>query len=344
MQLTIADILTRNVRTIAPDDTLAHAAGLMADKRISCIVATRDGKPVGILTEADLVRIGHLHVDMQQTSVESYLSQPVISIATEQSVYEAFDFLLEHHVRHLVVVDDDGHMQGLLTFSDILKAAEFDDFLVTKPIADVMSRNVVTLKPSDGVEQALAMMDELHISCVVVVDDSSRAIGMFSERDAARLLAGSDNPDGLSMQDVMSTPLIAMHEDDSLLEVSHMMRQHRFRRMVVVDDAGKPAGIVTQFDVIRGLEGKRIEALKQGYAEVQTELSETERLLAEKSELQRIVEASPSVLYRARGDAATGAFIGSYVSLTIRNAICGSVGIQKAGKAVWVNKSPWIIA
>ncbi|MDQ6992405.1 MAG: PAS domain S-box protein [Mariprofundus sp.] len=287
MNLTIADILTRNVCTIEPADTLAHAAGLMAEKRISCIVALEGDKPVGILTEADLVRIGHLHVNMQATTVEAYLSQPVISIATEQNVYEAFDFLFEHHVRHLVVVDEKGRMQGILTFSDILKAAAFDDFLVTKTIRNEMSRNIVTLTPSDSVKKALGIMDARHISCIVVVNADTKAIGMFSERDSARLLAADSDLSALNMNDVMSTPLITMHEDDSVLDASQKMHQHSFRRMVIVDNANMPIGILTQFDVIRGLEGKRIQELKHNFTRTEQNLNETQRLLTEKSELEQ---------------------------------------------------------
>jgi len=287
VSLSIADILTRKVTTITPQTLLSGAASLMAGKGISCLVVLSDGKPVGILTEADLVHIGHQHVDMQATSVGDYLSQPLICIATDQSIYEAFDFLLEHHVRHLVVVDAAGYMQGLITFTDILRATEFDDFLKAKPVSDAMSRNVVSLAPSDMLEKALAMMDKRHISCVVMVDADDKAVGMFSERDAARLLASGDDLSGLCMLDVMTRPLVSMHEDDSLLEASHLMHQHHFRRLVIVDDAGAPSGILTQFDVIRGLEGKRIHELKEQYAETETALSQTQQLLAEKAEMEK---------------------------------------------------------
>ncbi|MDQ6997523.1 MAG: PAS domain S-box protein [Mariprofundus sp.] len=314
MNLTIADILTRQVLTVVPETTLAAAAVLMTEKRISCLVAVTDGKPVGILTEADLVRVGHLRIDAEHTAISDFLSQPVISIATNQSIYAAFDFLLEHHVRHLVVVKPNGRLEGLLTFTDILKATEFDDFLRVKPISSVMSRNVKTMQAEDRLHEAMATLSDLHISCVVIAEEG-KAIGIFTERDAARLVAAGRDMDDLCLADVMTTPLITMAADDSLLDASILMRENSFRRLVIVDEAAHPKGVITQFDVIRGLEGDTIRHFKQLHAKTEERLDESSKLLAEKSELERIVDASSAVLYRCEWVGEQ--FVGTYVSSSI---------------------------
>ncbi|RLL55665.1 PAS domain S-box protein [Mariprofundus sp. EBB-1] len=318
MNLTIADILTRQVLTVVPETTLAAAALLMTEKRISCLVAVTDGKPVGVLTEADLVRVGHLRIDAEHTAISDFLSQPVISIATNQSIYAAFDFLLEHHVRHLVVVRPDGRLEGLLTFTDILKAAEFDDFLPVKSISSVMSRNVKTMQAEDSLHEAMATLSDLHISCVVIAEQG-KAIGIFTERDAARLVAADRDLDNLCLADVMTTPLITMAADDSLLDASILMREKGFRRLVIVDEAAHPKGVITQFDVIRGLEGDTIRHFKQLHAKTEERLNESSRLLAEKSELERIVDASSAVLYRCEWIGEQ--FVGTYVSPSVTSLL-----------------------
>jgi len=286
MKRKVSDILTRDVTTITLEDSLAHAAKLMSDKCISCIIAIKNHKPVGILTEADLVHICHLNIDAQHTTLAEHLSQPVLTINAEEQLYDAFECMLEHHVRHLIVVSADGHLQGLLTFTDILKAAEFDDFMKAKLVSDEMSRNIAMLTPSDPLQYALKSMDKRHLSCVVIVEEE-HAVGIFSERDAVNLIASGDDLSSLIMSDVMSSPVITMKMDGTLLEASELMHQHHFRRIVIIDDEQLPVGILTQFDVIRGLEGKRVMDLKKIFAQTDTALSEVRTLLFEKSELER---------------------------------------------------------
>jgi len=257
MSLTINDVLTRTVRTISPDIMLAEAAGLMSEHRISCLVAVESDKPVGILTEADLVQIAHLHIDPEHTCISDFLSAPVISIEKDQSIYDAFDILLEYQVRHLVVVHADGRLKGILTFSDMLKAAEFDDFLRVKPVRGVMSCQVVSAAPDTPLDTVLTQMDEQHLSCMIALDGGT-ACGIFTERDVARLLASDADIDALKLGDVMTSPLVTMAADDSMLDAVLMMRKHGFRRVVIVDAQQHPVGIVTQFDVIRGMESKSI--------------------------------------------------------------------------------------
>lgn len=284
--LKVGDVLSRDVCTISPDDMLSDVATLMSGKQISCVVAIRDKKPVGILTEADLVHIGRMNVDVRVTPADGFLSRQLLSTTIDKNLYEVYDILLEYRVRHLLVLDASGMLQGVITFSDLLKATEFDDYLKAKPIGEAMSRNIITTSPDETLLQALAIMDEKHISCLVAVEHG-KAVGVFTERDAARVLASCDDLSGLVLGNVMSRGLVTMHESDSLLEASHRMSQQHFRRMVVVDDDFVPVGILTQFDVVHGLEGKRIQHLKQQFAITDAALGETRRLLAEKAELER---------------------------------------------------------
>jgi len=287
--LKISDILTRNVLTVSPQTTLSQASVHMAQQHISCLVATEEDKPIGILTEADLVRAEALALDALHLSIADFLSQPVFTIDTNMSIYEAFEFLSLHHVRHLVVVDEHGVLEGLITFTDLIKATEIDDFLVTKKIGSQMSRNVVTVEPQQPLLDALQSMSELHISCVVVVEHA-RALGIFTERDAAGLMAISADYQTLRVSDVMTSPLMTMHAEDSLLESANLMRRQNIRRIVIVDDAQHLVGILTQMDVIRGLEGRTIQYYREQYQSME------DRLQEKKMQYQTLFETSADAI------------------------------------------------
>jgi PAS domain S-box-containing protein len=313
MALTINDVLTRCVLTISPETLLVDAVRIMTERKISCLVATEDNKPVGILTESNLVLAARLGSKLDHLTARDYLSPPVVSIATQQSIYAAFEYLLENQVRHLVITHPDGTLEGLLSLTDLLKATELDDYLTTKQVSTVMNRNLVTVKPDTALRQALEQMATLHISSVVVMMEG-QAIGIFTERDAARLLAQGADMQHLSVQDVMTAPLLTLHYQSSLLDAATIMRGRGIRRLVIVDDAEQPLGIVTQFDVIHGLEGQTIRHFRMEQEALEESLVEHQLLLKEKSELERIVDASPAVLYRCQWQPADEQFVLTYVN------------------------------
>ncbi|NWF35671.1 PAS domain S-box protein [Mariprofundus sp. KV] len=323
MTLTIADIITHNVITVSPETTLSAAAHLMASHKISCLVVVTDaGKPSGIITESDLVHAGSQQRDVDKTLVSEMIRHGPVTVESNQNVYEAFDFLAEHHIRHLLVVDDHGKLEGLVTFTDILRAVSYDDFLKAKPVADAMSRNVATVDAEASVLDALSLMHDRSISCVVI-SSGDRAVGIFTERDAARLVAERVDLAEITVSEVMTSPIKTMLGSASLLEASVTMRESGIRRMVIVDDEGKPAGILTQFDVIRGLEGDRIKRFKQLYEQAEEKLVESQKLLALKSELERIVAVSPAILYRCewRQVEGEGTFVPTYFSPQMQDVL-----------------------
>ena len=315
MAMKITDILTRNVITVSPETTLDEAAGLMSENRISCLIAVSEKIPVGILTEADLVHICRLGVDTESAAVSEFMSHPVISAHSHMDIFEVYDFLLEKNMRHLVVVNSLDELEGVVTLSDILKATAFDDYLHAKQICDVMRSPIISLPAEQSVQAALEKMDAVHVSCVVVTKNS-KAVGIFTERDAARLIAAKQNASQLSLAETMTSPLKTLKPEEPLILASTTMREIGTRRLVIVDETNEPVGIITQFDVIRGLEGVSVRHFKALYDKSELKLEESNRLLAEKSELERIVAASPGVLYRCewQGDLESGVFRPTYFS------------------------------
>ena len=71
-------------------------------------------------------------------------------------------------------------------------------------IKDIMCKNVVTAKENMTILEAVKLLDELHVGSMVVVDDENRCIGIFTERDAIRVVAQKLSLDQ-TLSKVMST-------------------------------------------------------------------------------------------------------------------------------------------
>lgn len=125
----------------------------------------------------------------------------------------------------------------------------------TPIVGDVMSRRVHTLSPSRPVSEALAELADRGWSGAVVVDAQRRPVGVFSERDALRVLANArfhNLPEG-TVADHMSRAVMSVAAEDDCFTVSLRMIGDGVRRYPVVDDDGVLVGLVTVSDLSRAL-------------------------------------------------------------------------------------------
>lgn len=116
-------------------------------------------------------------------------------------------------------------------------------------VADVMTRDVRTMKPGDSVVDAARCMDELNVG-VIPVCDGDKLVGMVTDRDiVVRGLAQKGEVQGMKLADVMSGSVRCAREGDDIDQVLGEMAEAQIRRLPVVDDNQKLVGIVTLGDI-----------------------------------------------------------------------------------------------
>lgn len=117
-------IMTREVVQVAPDAPLAELVSRMSGSRISCVLVCDDGRPVGVVSERDLVRVAQdlLVGRAFPERAADLMSQPVETICQDGTLEEAAAKVGETPIRRLPVVDDAGTLVGIVTQTDILAA------------------------------------------------------------------------------------------------------------------------------------------------------------------------------------------------------------------------------
>ena len=114
-------VMSKNVITVTPDKTLAETIELMLNYKISSIIVVEDKKPIGIFTERDSIHLARIGDDVLANPIHQYMSSPLKTIHKENSVLEAEEYLNSAHIRRLVVVDDEGKLEGIVTQHDLVK-------------------------------------------------------------------------------------------------------------------------------------------------------------------------------------------------------------------------------
>jgi citrate synthase len=131
---TVADLMSTPVLTATPTETLAAAAGRMREKRVGSVVIVQDDKPVGILTERDMIRIAAAGADTSQASVAEWMTPNPDSVAPDVPAAEAFASLSQHGYRHIPVVDGT-QLVGIVSMRDLMRIAQVQP--VELPAAEI---------------------------------------------------------------------------------------------------------------------------------------------------------------------------------------------------------------
>ena len=107
MTETLNDFMRKSLITIEESASVQEAANRMKDKNVSSLVVVDEiSRPLGLITERDLVRKVCIHdVSTSKLIIKEIMSSPLITIDSNSSASEAADMMLRNNVRHLLVVD-----------------------------------------------------------------------------------------------------------------------------------------------------------------------------------------------------------------------------------------------
>ena len=149
MSTSISEIMTQKLETIDPSNTSQAAAKKMADKNVSSLVVIdRADKPIGIVTERDLVRQVCVNDASSSTIlIHHIMSSPLVTIDANSSVEEAADIMIQNKVRHLLVVSENGNRAlGIITSSN------FTSYLKQKLNMDDVNARILQSLAEEGTE------------------------------------------------------------------------------------------------------------------------------------------------------------------------------------------------
>ena len=113
------DIMQKNVITIELEKTAQYASTILKDNDISFLVVVEDSKPVGIISERDIVRkIVAENKEASKIQLESIMSKKIKWVQPNSSIESAVQKMLNNNIRRLVVLEDE-NLVGVITQTDL---------------------------------------------------------------------------------------------------------------------------------------------------------------------------------------------------------------------------------
>jgi len=128
VSLKVEDVMTTEVVTIDENAIVKEVADIMDQNEISCLIAVRKGKALGIITERDLLKRVIVEAkNAKKTKVGEVMSSPLEVVASDTDLEEAVGLMFEKKIKKLPVVDKD-RLVGLVSLTDI---ARFQPTIIT---------------------------------------------------------------------------------------------------------------------------------------------------------------------------------------------------------------------
>jgi CBS domain-containing protein len=146
----VKDVMSKNVITISPEDSISDAIEKMAENNISGLIVVEEEKVVGVISESDVLRVFKSEIPEISTStstalsiflilekgikainemkkigklkVKNLMSKRVFYVKPEYTILEAARIMSKKDVRRLPVIDENGKLVGVISRTDILRA------------------------------------------------------------------------------------------------------------------------------------------------------------------------------------------------------------------------------
>jgi len=121
MSLNVEDVMVEEVVTVEAEATVQEAVDLMNKHEIGCLIVVLKGKPVGIITERDMLKRVLAHSkDPEKIKVSDIMSAPLIIGKPEMEIENAVKLMFKTKIKKLPVVQK-GRLVGLVTLTDLTK-------------------------------------------------------------------------------------------------------------------------------------------------------------------------------------------------------------------------------
>jgi CBS domain-containing protein len=183
--------------------------------------------------------------------VSEYMTKDPVVLKATDSTLDAEAALDEHGITAVGVVDEDGKLVGVLSRTDLLRAADAESgetFRVPEgKISELMSKDPLTVAPDSPVDEAAKKMLKKRFHRVFVAGDDGKAVGVFSTRDVMR--AVHEKKVKIPAIEIATTSVIKVKGDDPIaLAVDRLDLSNR-HGLIVTHDSW-PVGTFSQVDAL----------------------------------------------------------------------------------------------
>ncbi|MDY6937556.1 MAG: diguanylate cyclase [Cyanobacteriota bacterium] len=238
----VKDVMVEQVTTVPPTTSVLQISQLMVERRLSCTVITEPhsaevGKaerihwrPVGIITERDIVGFQLLELDLANTQAREVMSAPLVCLNPTDSLWDVQQQMQQLRVRRLVVVGARGELQGLVTQTSLLQALDpLESYRVIESLRQELEARSSTLERTNEQLQKEVGERELLVKKLESSEAEMRAIFEAMTDIVLKI--------DLAQNSINILPTHAIATDESMARITHLTLDRFLSHPISNDDS-----------------------------------------------------------------------------------------------------------
>ena len=119
----VKEYMKKNVIVVNRNTTLRDVAKIMTENNVGSVIVVDNGKPIGIITERDIVRAIGRNKDLN-SKAEEIMTSSLITIKEDSPITGALSLMRSYNIRHLPVIDNEGNLTGIISIRDVARAID----------------------------------------------------------------------------------------------------------------------------------------------------------------------------------------------------------------------------
>ena len=275
------EVIVKRSITVKPTTSLLEARDILFKHKIRrLIVVGANNKPVGIITEKDVAKAVYTQSgkSIKTIQVKDFMSKDLVTVKKNASVYDCAKLMKIKKISSIIVVDQKGVLDGIITKTDLISV-----FLTqtTKPlkVSEIMTRKVITVTPADSVLLVESLLIKYGITRIIV-ERKRIPVGIITHRNfvPAKIphwIAESADPQELNRfqknqqlqelqknqlsyllpfkaVDIMTPNPITVNANDDVSVAALLMIRHDISGLPVLRKSTL-AGIITKTDIVNAI-------------------------------------------------------------------------------------------
>jgi len=258
MTQAVKDLMHKGLTTCPPTTLLGQVAALLTEHQVhALIIAAEEDKPMGIISDFDLLAGEWLSVDeeslntMRKLTARDLMTVPIETVDADTSVEVAATRMAEKSI-HRMLVTEAGKPVGVISVSNFIASIAEQEPIKRQTVGDVMSDTFLVTREDTTVISASRTMTQAGWRSIVVVNAKGKLLGFITGRDLVHL-AGKNVDENLKVNQFMNRKIITIDINASLQQAADLMIQNHRHRVVVIDSSDPdsfPLGILSSFDIV----------------------------------------------------------------------------------------------
>jgi diguanylate cyclase (GGDEF)-like protein/PAS domain S-box-containing protein len=252
--MALQKLISNVIDSIEYNITLQEILDSMIKNNTKHFVLLDNKKPVGIITERDILFLYTKHIDLNLKAID-FAKKCLITSKSNRKVNYILGLMLNHKIRRVIIVDLEGNYLGTILQEKLIYEFEQEIFKTHTKAKDLIRINLKAffVQKEANIQTAIELMSEKYIGSILIFDKDT-PIGILTESDIINL-AQKHIDTSLNIQEFMHKKLVCFDKDDLLFNIVNKMKKDEIRRAVIYDKIKKDYFIITSKDILNNIKG-----------------------------------------------------------------------------------------